>query len=72
VSSKAQTKGSLKAGKTLTVPEKASRNEMLKANWKWMGPEKVMAFLKAPWKPKVSVKAPMKAFLMVPWNLALD
>jgi hypothetical protein len=43
------------------VTEKASRNVMLKAHWNSMEPERVMAFLKAPWKSKVYVKEPTKA-----------
>jgi hypothetical protein len=61
VSAKAPTKTSLKAGLTSMVSEKASRNERLKADWISMGPEKMMAFLKARWKSKVSLKAPTKA-----------
>jgi hypothetical protein len=61
VAAKAPTKGSLKAGLTSMVFEKASRNERLRADWISMGPEKMMAFLKARWKSKVSLKAPTKA-----------
>ncbi len=61
VSAKAQAVGSLKAGLTSTVREKASRNERPKADSISMGPEKMMALLKARWKLKESVKAPTKA-----------
>ncbi len=61
VTAKARTKGPLKAARTSTVSEKASRNERPKADSISMGPEKMMAFLKARWKLKESVKAPTKA-----------
>ncbi len=61
VSAKAQTKGSLKVGLTPMVSRKASRNERPKADSISTGPEKMMAFLKARWKLKESVKAPTKA-----------
>jgi hypothetical protein len=61
VAAKVPTKGSLKGGLTWTVSEKASRNERLKADWISMGPAKTMAFQKARWKSKVSLKASTKA-----------
>jgi hypothetical protein len=60
VSAKAQTKGSLRAGLTSKVIEKASRKAALKADLIWMVPEKTMAFLKACWKSKVSLKEPTR------------
>jgi hypothetical protein len=58
---KAQTRGFLKAARTSTVPAKASQKELLKADPIAVEPEKMMAFVKAPWKWTVSVKEPTKA-----------
>jgi hypothetical protein len=56
----AQTKGSLKAGLTLTVVRKASRNKSLTTIWISMELEKMTAFLKACLKSKVSLTVWMK------------
>ncbi len=61
VPAKAPTKGSLKAGLTSKVSEKASRNARLKAKWIPMEPAKTMAFVTARWKPTVPLKAPTPA-----------
>jgi hypothetical protein len=60
---KAQTRGFLKAARTLTVPAKASRKERLKVDRITMELGKMMALMKAPWKWTVSVKEPAKAGL---------
>jgi hypothetical protein len=68
VSAKAQTKclkgrkkGSLKVARTLTVSEKASKKEPMKAALISMGPGKTMAFLTASWKSMEIGKASTKA-----------
>jgi hypothetical protein len=50
VSAKALAKEPMKAGLTLKVSEKASRNARLKVKWIVIEPGKTMAFLKACWK----------------------
>ena len=60
VPAKAPTKGSMKAGVISKVSENALRNTRLKVDWIWMEPGKTMAFLKARWKSKASLKVTTK------------
>ena len=53
--------GSFIVGLTATVRQQASRIGRPREVWIRKGPEKMMAFLKARWKLKESVKAPTKA-----------